>query len=422
MSQSNDTSDSREGELEAVDRSLKRSYRFRAQSIAEVLGEVAEPVTGSIDADGSDSAQQQLSAMRLRVLSLEPESTDALARPIRGGDFLAFNQQLAYMTEAGLPLEQGLRLIGQDIRRGSLRATIARVADELKAGKGAAEAFAAHRGAFPPLYGAVLDAGVRSGNLPAVLMGLGRHLELIERLKTAIWRALAYPLVVFLGVLVMLGVIGSVMAPQFQEMFEEFDTTLPPLTVVVLTVARYMPAIAGGMVLLGIAVFGAFIVLRNKGMEQALIDRLLWIPLVGEAIRRNMLSRWCDALRLGLGAGLDLPGALKIAADTIGSTPLNRDTQRMVATLEQGGAIRKDLSLVFVPDAVPAAIELASHADDLPEMIANLGEMYQQQAEARVVMLHTLLGPAMLIFVAMIISLVIWALFLPMIHLMEWML
>lgn len=398
-------------------------FSFTAQSLTPSAlvgsGRPHLSVSGNITATGPDSAQRQLSAMGLRVVSLEPSASAGRSRSVRGGDFLAFNQQLAYLTEAGLPVEQGLRLIARDLKAGRLSATIQQVADELKAGKSLPEAFSAHRGAFPPLYGAVLQAGIKTGNLPAVLMGLGRHLELLQRLQAAVWRSIAYPLVVFFGVLVMLGVLGAVIVPQFREIFEDFDTALPPLTEFVLWVSEYMPFIVAGLLGLGAALLIFMTVLRASGRGQLLFDKVLWVPLLGPAIRRNMLCRWCDALRLGLNAGLDLPGALEMACDALGSAPLKRDTDAMVATLQKGQPIRQNVSLRFVPEAVPAAIELASHADDLPGMLEKLSAMYQQQAEARVAALHMVLGPIMLIIVAAIIGVVITAMFLPLIRVMQ---
>ncbi|MEO0476817.1 MAG: type II secretion system F family protein [Planctomycetota bacterium] len=398
------------------------SFRFSAQHInPDAVSPVPpdEAVTGSIDAGDPDTAQATLAALQLRVLSLEPTEAQGRAKPVRGGDFLAFNQQLAYMTEAGMPMEQGLRLIAQDLKGGRLSGTIEQVANELKAGKSLPDAFASHKGAFPPLYGAVLEAGVRSGNLPGVLMGLGSHLEMMQRLRAAIWRAVAYPLIVFFGVLIMLGVLGFWLVPQFSNLFEDFDVALPWLTYFIMDAATYMPLIVIGLVVLSIVLVGGLSALRAAGKEQLVFDKLLWVPLIGPAIGRNLLSRWCDAMALGLNAGLDLPGALSMASQTLCSGPLERDTDTMIASLQSGKPITQSTGLRFVPAAVPASIELAAQADDLPAMLKNLSTMYQQQAEARVAALQLILGPVLLVFTAVLIGIVISALFYPLILLME---
>lgn len=407
----------------APGRAATSSYRFIAQTLGEPPGMAgvaapARPVSGAIDAPDPDAAHASLAALGLRVVSLEPTAPTGKQRAVRGADFAAFNQQLAHLTEAGLPVEQGLRLIAQDLKGGRLAAAIERVANELQQGKGLDEAFAAHRGAFPPLYGAVVQAGVRTGNLPAVLMGLGRHLELLQRLRSAVWRAVAYPAVVLFAVLALLGILGAVLIPQFRSIFDDFDTDLPAMTQAVFAFADAMPFILIGLAVVAVLLVIGASALRAAGRGQAVLDALLWVPLLGPAIRRNLLSRWCDALRVALSAGMDLPSALGLAADTLGSRPLDRDTDAMVGALELGRDLR-DAPLRFIPPAVPAAVELAAHADDLPGMLENLSGMYQQQAEQRVAALHSVLGPVLLMGVALLIATVIFALFLPLVQLMQ---
>src|SRR4029079_5525060 len=98
----------------------------RPQSIA------AQPLTGTIDATDPDQARQRLEALRLRVIDLEPAGASPAVRPLRGDDFLTFNQQLAHLSAAGLPLEHGLRLIARDMRRGRVANTVKQIADELE--------------------------------------------------------------------------------------------------------------------------------------------------------------------------------------------------------------------------------------------------------------------------------------------------
>ena len=104
--------------------------------------------------------------------------------------FAAFNQQLAQLTGAGLPVEQGLRMIAAEMRKSSMRRTLDLVAAELESGKTLPEAVAAYRDKFPPLYAQLIDAGIRAGNLSGILLNLGRHLTLVRRLQSA---ALADP-------------------------------------------------------------------------------------------------------------------------------------------------------------------------------------------------------------------------------------
>ena len=162
------------------------AFGFRAQTHDGLS------MSGTLEASDVDDANRQLHALGLRVVELEPRPAAALAPAggprLRGEDFIAFNQQLAHLTSAGLPIEHGLRLIAQDARRGRLARTIQQLADELERGTPLPQALAKYESKFPPLYARLVEAGVKSNNLPAMLLNLGRHAEMVQRLRAAIWR------------------------------------------------------------------------------------------------------------------------------------------------------------------------------------------------------------------------------------------
>src|SRR4051812_38348361 len=125
------------------------TFSYRAQT------EEGAAMTGTIDAPDIQRAGQQLESLKLRILDLAPVR-EVKPKALRGEDFLAFNQQLTHLTKAGLPVEQGLRLMAEDMRGGRLAATVNEVADELERGRPLGEAFEAHRGRFPDLYGRLI--------------------------------------------------------------------------------------------------------------------------------------------------------------------------------------------------------------------------------------------------------------------------
>src|ERR1043165_6288520 len=146
---------------------ISGNFAYQAQTVE------GQPISGTIEATDFEHATRLLQALRLRVLSLEPEPVAPRPKPLRGEDFSIFNQQLAQLTAAGLPVEHGLRLIAQDMRSGRLAETIRQVAEELERGTPMGEAFEKYHTHFPPLYGKLVEAGVRSNNLPAMLLNLG---------------------------------------------------------------------------------------------------------------------------------------------------------------------------------------------------------------------------------------------------------
>ncbi len=390
-----------------------RDFRYEAQAAD------GHPLSGTLRAKDADDARAVLERAELRVLELE-ERHDVTPRPLRGDDFYAFNQQLAQLTDAGLPVESGLRLIAEDMRRGRLAASVRAVADALDAGATLPEAFEANRQLFPPLYGRLVDAGIRSNRLSGVLLNLSRHMEMTRRLQAALWRAGAYPLVVLVVLVAVLGFIGVVIMPQFGEMYDDFAMELPTLTSAALSLSTFaLPLLIGfGVLLVGVPL--TVWVLTRMGLGGALRDHLLLpLPLVGRAVNRNLMTRWCDLLRLGVSAGLDLPTALALARDAVGSGPVRRDTARLIDTLEAGKPLNWAGHLEIIPATVPASMELASQRADLSAMLGDLAAMFEQQAEMRLNTLQVSLAPFMLIIVGGVVSTAVIVLFLPLVKLMS---
>src|SRR5687768_11967976 len=158
------------------------AFAYQAQN------ELGQAVSGTIDAADASQAQRLLQSLRLRVIQIDPASRPPRPKAITGDDFLAFNQQLTHLTRAGLPVEHGLRLIAQDMRSGRMAATVKQIADDLERGTPLAQAFEARHQQFPPMYGQLVAAGVQTSNLPAMLLNLGRHMELVYRLRAMLWR------------------------------------------------------------------------------------------------------------------------------------------------------------------------------------------------------------------------------------------
>lgn len=377
-------------------------------------------LSGVIEAATADEARESLQDMNLRVIEIELTEGARSAAPLKGGEFMAFNQQLAQLTSAGLPVEVGLRLIARDMRSGRLSESVRRVAAELESGVSLPDAFEKHRQLFPPLYGRLIDAGVRSNQLSAVLFNLGRHMELMQRLRGTLWRAASYPIIILLGMVLVLGFIGQFIVPQFEEIFEDFDAAMPFMTMVVMSLAKWMMPIAIGVasaIVLGMMLWA---VLSAAGKTQAILDYVVMpIPLIGAVLRRNLVARWCDALKLGVQSGLDLPASLELAGDAVASPLMKRDGQALIQTLEAGRPLDQHPPLIVAPETVPAAIHLASHQHDLPSLLDNLSQMYQQQAELRLSTLQSTLAPILLIVLAALIGSVISALFLPLVALMQ---
>ncbi|MEI8197890.1 MAG: type II secretion system F family protein, partial [Phycisphaerae bacterium] len=274
------------------------SFSYQAQTLG------GQALAGSLAATDIEAARATLTSLNLRIINLAAEPNaprQGRAKPLRGEDFQAFNEQLAHLTAAGLPVEQGLRLIAQDMRSGRLAQSVREVADELSRGVPLEEAFGRHQNRFPPLYARLLTAGIKANNLPGVLFNLGKHMELLARVRSALWRAAAYPMMVCLGLVLVVLFLSIKVLPEFRNIFLDFRTRLPWATELLLLLGDYWYIVAIMVVAMVLLVSLTWLWVRVTGYQNRLVDRLLLpLPILGQALRASLLVRWCNALRLGV--------------------------------------------------------------------------------------------------------------------------
>jgi len=398
--------------------STASTFAYRAQ------GFDGQPLSGTIDAESADVARQRLESLRLRVLELAPASAPAAgAGRLRGEDFVTFNQQLAHLTAAGLPLEQGLRLIAQDLRRGRIAATVRQIAAELEQGESLGESFQKHAAHFPPAYGRLVEAGVRNNNLSGMLLSLGQYLQTVEQLRAALWRALSYPAAVFLALCFVVAFIGHFVLPRFEVIFRDFGMRLPLITEILLKSCRQLGTAAIVLVALLVVAVIVLQILRLTGRDGAVRDVIgLHLPLIGPTLRRTLISRWCDAVRLGIEGGMDLPGAMRTAGDAVGSPRFKREVEALLAHLESGQSLGTAARQRLIPGTVLAAMDLSARQPGpgvLAEVLGTLARMYQQQARAKVTLIPAVLTPLLLAILSAIIGIVIIGMFAPLISLIQ---
>jgi type IV pilus assembly protein PilC len=202
--------------------------------------------------------------------------------------------------------------------------------------------------------------------------------------------------------------------PQFESIFEDFDSDLPQLTKWVLQLTHVLPLVIGSI----FVVIGAIPLLsataRRSRIGRAVLEPMvLAIPLVGEVVRRNLVARWCDALRLGVEAGLDMSQALGLAGDAIASPAMQRDSNLIAECIRAGGNVNDTGRLLAIPATVPAVIDLSSRTGDLAGTLGSLSEMHQQEAEWRMAGLNAVITPLVVLFLGVTVGTMVLALFLP---------
>ena len=377
---------------------------------------------GTIEASSADQAGQMLAEMQLKVDSLEVSPAATPRSPVGRAELLLFNQQLASITKSGIPLERGLRQIAADVDKPSMRKLVLDLAADLESGTSVEDAFSRRQSLFPPLYGHIIKAGIRSGRLSEMLISLNRHLETTGRTRRIIFEAMTYPAVVLAIAAVLLTAIFKLIIPSFRQIFtSDFGGNLPGLTKMFLGIAdNVIPFWIGvGIVIAGIAVTLAALS-GSTGGRKLKESAYFRVPVLGRLYHRSMMSRLSDAMAVLVGAGCDLPAAARLAGAATGSQTFLDETEQLAAQLETGGNIAEAGALCrHIPPLFFYSVQAGYQRNELQDNLYSLCEMYDQQARTQQSRLQGLLLPVMICLVGGVLALAITAMFLPMVSLLQ---
>jgi len=374
---------------------------------------------GTIEAGTHQEADDLLKQMQLVVNSVEKARLKKPRTAIGRNEFVLFNQQLASITKAGIPLERGLRELAGDISSRSMRRLVDAIADELEAGVSIEKAFEKRQKHFPPLYGRILKAGVETGRLSEMLTSLNRHLEMANQTRRIIFEAMTYPAVILVLTSIILTGVFLFIIPTFGSVLEEMvsGAMLPGITRLFLSMAQNVVPfwVAVGFVIA--AIVALFVMLSASAAGRRFKESLLLrIPVIGRVYHSSMLSRMAEGLAIMVAAGSDMPVSLRLSSGATGSDKLILESEALAAQIEQGANILEAGQLCrVIPRLFLYSIQLGTQRNELQDNLYSLGQMYAEQARCGQARLQAVLLPVMLIGVGCFLAMTILAMFLPMI-------
>lgn len=298
---------------------------------------------GTLEAADREEAGRLLAEMQLAVQSLEKVKAPKPQTAIGRNEFLLFNQQLASLAQAGIPLERGLRELAANVTSRRMQKLITAVAEDLEAGSSIEQAFEKRAVRFPPLYAHIVRAGVKTGRLGEMLHSLNRHLEMATQTRRIVFEATCYPAIVLALAAIVLTWVFLAIVPQFGPILGEMQRQsprqgqLPGITVFFMNMADHAAvfwAVVWGLVaaaLLLRPILGRFP--AGRRFKESLLMR---VPVLGRVYRRSTLSRMTDAMAALVAAGCDLPHCFRLGAGAAGSQRLIDESEALAARLEQG--------------------------------------------------------------------------------------
>ena len=395
---------------------------FRCR-LASPTGEIVE---GLYTSENETRLRHELEEKGLYVLSLRQRGAIgglSLRLPRRSSvptrEFLVFNQELATLLKAGMPLVQSLDLLKRRVDSPTFRGVLNDVHDRVRGGAALSEAFGAHAGLLPSVYTASLLAGERSGNLDQVLRRFVEYTKIIETVKRKTISALIYPAILITLAIVLVSIIVLRVVPAFTDFYATFDAELPPLTrgiVFVSSVVRQQYLLI--LVVLAAAV-GAFVVWFRQAGRMARLDRLiLRVPVVGEIAGKFATSQMSRTLATLLGGGLPLVNALEIAARSVGNQHIAAELDVVTTRVREGQSFAAALEARRVfPDVAVRMVEVGESTGALQDMLNTVADFYDEEISTQMERFVTLVEPVLLVIMGVVIAGLLLALYLPLFQL-----
>lgn len=373
---------------------------------------------GTIEAGTNQEADELLKQMHLDVNSVEKAKAEKPKTAIGRNEFMLFNQQLASITKAGIPLERGMRELAGDIQSRSMQKLVNAIADELEAGVSIEQAFEKRQKHFPPLYGRILKAGVETGRLSEMLTSLNRHLEMATQTRRIIFEAMTYPVVILILASIILTGVFTFIIPQFESVLEELaGSNLPGLTRLFLSMSRNVVPFWTTVGIIIAAIVVLYMMLSASAAGRRLKESiLLQIPVIGRVYHSSVLSRMAEGMAIMVAAGSDMPVSLRLSSGATGSEKLMLENEILAGQIEKGANILEAGQFCrMIPRLFLYSIQLGTQRNELQDNLYSLGQMYAEQARCGQARLQAILLPVMLIGVGGFIAMTIMAMFLPMI-------
>jgi len=336
-------------------------------------------------------------------------------------EFLIFNQQLATLLRAGMPVLQSLELLQRSQSGAYFREVLTRVLEDVRSGVSLSDAFAAQGGVFPKLYCATILAGERAGELVGVLTRYIHHQQMLEAVWRKVKSALTYPIVLLSLSAALIVVLVTYVIPRFATLYLGFAADLPLPTKLVLAFSAFVQH--NGLYVLG-ALVVAYVLSRRWLRSDAgivAVDRLkLKIPFVGRILHLFALSQFVRSLGTLIAGGTPLVNALEIASGTVTNRAIGEPLTRVAPRVREGQALWTSLEATgLFPDLSIAMVQVGEATGALEGMLVNVSQFYDESIEVRLARVVTLIEPAVLVIMGGVVSLLLLSVYYPMFTLMQ---
>ena len=381
-------------------------------------------VRSSLDASSIETAKSSLRGAGYMILDIKEQTTlnrdieiPFLGNP-KAKDMAVFCRQFVSILRAGVSVASVLSMLGQQTGNKKLRAAIREMQADVEKGESLASSMRRHPKIFPPILVNMVSAGEASGNLEESFLQMERYFDRSKRTKSKVTSAMIYPCVLIVVMIVVLVVMMTKIIPNFLKTFEDMDAELPKLTRGVMAVCEWFESWwwVPLLVLAALIVGGVLFHRTDKGKHF-----FGWLarktPVVGNLTVKTACATFCRTMEVLIGSGLTLTDSMDLAASNMGNIyylEAIRDARALVA---EGTPLRESLLRTgLFPPMVSNLVGVGEETGDLQSMMGKVADYYDEEVEEATKKLLNLMEPAIIIFMAVFVVIIVLAIYLPMIN------
>jgi type IV pilus assembly protein PilC len=343
-------------------------------------------------------------------------------RRVSGRSLSEFTSQLATLLDAGIPIVRCLRVLEGQLRPGLLKRVLSQTTEDVESGTSLSDSLAKHPRVFDRLYTNMVRAGEVGGIQDTILNRLAAFMEKNQAIRGKIKGAMAYPVVVPTVAAGILVLVFTLVIPQFQTIFKTMQLDLPGITEGLIAVADHMKRWwwAYAFAVLGALALHFTLRARARPYRRATDALLLKLPLFGPLVKKTLVARFARTFGTLIQSGVPHLEALEIVKGSVPNILLEEAVDRIHASIKEGEGIARPMGASGIfDDVVVNMVDVGEETGELDRMLVKIADRYEVEVDRSVETVFKVIEPLLIVAMAVVVGVIVFALFIPLLKLMD---